>query len=53
MAIEDLVKRYEGNPVLTADDVPYETPYAHNAAACKFKGQYLLLFRVGLNTSVG
>lgn len=44
----DVAKRYPGNPVLTPEDVPYTTPYAHNAAACKFNGKYLLLFRVGL-----
>jgi len=44
----DVVKRYPGNPVLTAEQVPYETPYTHNAAACKFNDKYLLLFRAGL-----
>jgi len=44
----DVVTRYPGNPVLTADDVPYETPYTHNAAACKFEGKYVLLFRAGI-----
>jgi len=39
--IKDIVKRYPGNPVLVADDVPYQTPYTFNAAACKFDGKYL------------
>ncbi|BCX87651.1 beta-1,4-mannooligosaccharide/beta-1,4-mannosyl-N-acetylglucosamine phosphorylase [Methylomarinovum tepidoasis] len=39
-------KRYEGNPILTRDDVPYWCNTVFNAAACKFGDQYLLLLRV-------
>lgn len=48
----DVVKRYSGNPVLTPDNVPYETPYTHNAAVCTFEGKTLLLFRTGLAEDV-
>jgi beta-1,4-mannooligosaccharide/beta-1,4-mannosyl-N-acetylglucosamine phosphorylase len=34
------------NPIITADDIPYECNAVFNAAACKFKNQYILLLRV-------
>ena len=40
-----LVKRYEKNPILTKDDVPYPVATVHNAAVTKFKGKYMMLFR--------
>jgi predicted GH43/DUF377 family glycosyl hydrolase len=45
MNIRPLVKRYEGNPILTKNDVPYLVETVHNAAATKFEGRYILLFR--------
>jgi predicted GH43/DUF377 family glycosyl hydrolase len=33
-----LVRRYEGNPILTKDDVPYPVETVHNAGAVKFIG---------------
>jgi hypothetical protein len=40
-----VIKRYEGNPILTKDDVPYEVATIHNAGAIKFGDKYILLFR--------
>lgn len=40
-----LVKRYEGNPILTKKDVPYPVETVHNAAVAKHDGQYVMLFR--------
>jgi len=45
MNIKPLVKRYEGNPILTKNDVPYLVETVHNAAATRFEGRYILLFR--------
>lgn len=39
-------KRYEKNPILSSDDVPYPCNTVFNAAACKFQNQYLLLLRI-------
>ena len=38
--------RYEKNPILTADDVPYPCNTVFNAAACKYKDIYILLLRI-------
>ena len=40
-----MVKRYEGNPILTKHDVPYPVETVHNAGAAKFEERYILLFR--------
>ena len=40
-----VVTRYEGNPVLTKDDVPYPVDQAYNAGVAKFKGRYVMVFR--------
>lgn len=40
-----LVRRHEGNPILTKDDVPYPVETVHNAGAVKCGGEYILLFR--------
>jgi beta-1,4-mannooligosaccharide/beta-1,4-mannosyl-N-acetylglucosamine phosphorylase len=39
-------KRFEKNPILTNDDVPYPCNTVFNAAACKYQHQYLLLMRI-------
>lgn len=44
-----LVKRYEGNPILTREDIPYPVETVHNAGATKFDGRYILLFRSHLH----
>ena len=45
MMNKPLVTRYEGNPILTKHDIPYAVETVHNAAATRFDGQYILLFR--------
>ncbi|RMF96969.1 MAG: glycosidase [Candidatus Schekmanbacteria bacterium] len=42
---KDLVKRYEGNPILTKKDIPYPVETVHNAAVIKKDGKYIMLFR--------
>ena len=43
--MNDLVTRYHKNPILTKADVPYPVETVHNAAAVKYEGRYMLLFR--------
>ena len=45
---QSLLKRYEGNPVLTIDDLPVRGLgyYVFNPGAVKFNGEYLLLVDV-------
>ncbi len=47
---KEFVKRYEGNPILTKDDVPYKVETVHNAGVTKFEGRYVMLFRSHLDT---
>ena len=42
----ELFQRYEGNPILTADDWPYPAHTVFNAAACQVGDETLLLVRV-------
>ncbi len=44
------VKRYEKNPILTKDDVPYKVETVHNAGVAKYNGGYIMLFRSHLDT---
>jgi len=44
-----LVKRFDGNPILTKHDIPYAVETVHNAGATRFNGQYILLFRSHLH----
>jgi len=46
----ELVTRYEGNPILTKDDIPYPVHTVHNAGVAKFDGRYMMLFRSHLDT---
>jgi predicted GH43/DUF377 family glycosyl hydrolase len=41
----DIVERFEGNPILTKDDVPYPVATVHNAGIVKHHGQCIMLFR--------
>jgi predicted GH43/DUF377 family glycosyl hydrolase len=43
---EEIFKRYEGNPILTSEDWPYEAASVFNPGAIKFKDEILLLVRV-------
>jgi predicted GH43/DUF377 family glycosyl hydrolase len=40
-----IIKRFEGNPILTKDDIPYPVATVHNAAVTKYNGKYIMLFR--------
>ncbi len=40
-----LIKRYEKNPILTKEDIPYEVATVHNAGVTKFNDKYIMLFR--------
>ncbi len=39
-------KRYEKNPIIQRHDIPYPCNTVFNAAACKYKQEYILLLRV-------
>jgi predicted GH43/DUF377 family glycosyl hydrolase len=41
----ELVTRYDKNPILTKNDVPYEVATVHNAGITKYQGVYIMLFR--------
>ena len=45
MTDKSIVKRYQGNPILTKHDVPYPVETVHNAALTKYRGRYVVLFR--------
>jgi len=40
-----IVRRYQGNPILTAGDVPYPVATVHNAGVTRHDGRYVMLFR--------
>ena len=40
-----VVRRYGGNPLLTAKDVPFPCDLAFNAGVAKFQGRYYMAFR--------
>lgn len=40
-----MIKRYEGNPILTKEDVPYPVATVHNAGVVKYGDTYIMLFR--------
>jgi len=42
---EPIIKRYDKNPILTKDDVPYPVATVHNAGVVKHNGSYIMLFR--------
>lgn len=42
----DVIHRYEGNPLITIDDIPFPCNTVFNAACAKYNGQYILLLRV-------
>ena len=43
------ITRYENNPVLTCDAVPYPCTLVFNAGAIKWKGEYVMVFRNDYN----
>ena len=40
-----VIKRYEGNPILSMKDIPYEATCIYNAGITKYKGKYVMVFR--------
>jgi beta-1,4-mannooligosaccharide/beta-1,4-mannosyl-N-acetylglucosamine phosphorylase len=46
MRAAEFVKRYEGNPILTPDDVPYPCKLVYNAATIKAHGKYWMAPRI-------
>jgi len=42
----DVIHRWEGNPILTIEDIPFPCNTVFNAACAKYDGQYILLLRV-------
>ena len=43
---QDVVRRWEGNPTLTAEDIPFPCNTVFNAGAVRLGEEYLLLLRV-------
>ena len=39
-------RRYQGNPIIQKQDIPYPCNTVFNAAACKYEEEYILLLRV-------
>ncbi|KKK60329.1 hypothetical protein LCGC14_3025440, partial [marine sediment metagenome] len=42
----DVVHRWEGNPLITIEDIPFPCNTVFNAACAKYNGQYILLLRI-------
>ncbi|UCE59225.1 MAG: glycoside hydrolase family 130 protein [Phycisphaerales bacterium] len=42
----DVIHRWEGNPIITLEDIPFSCNTVFNAAAVKCQGHYILLIRV-------
>lgn len=42
----DVIERWEGNPLITVDDIPFPCNTVFNAGCAKYKGEYILLLRV-------
>lgn len=40
-----LISRYQNNPILTRNDVPYPVATVHNAGIVKHENQYIMIFR--------
>lgn len=47
---QDVVRRYQGNPILTRAAIPYPVETVHNAAVVKMGEEYIMLFRSHLRT---
>lgn len=42
----DIIHRWEGNPIITAEDIPFRCNSVFNAGATVYNGEYILLLRV-------
>jgi len=40
-----IIQRYENNPIVTRDDVPYPVATVHNAGVTRYKDRYIMIFR--------
>ena len=40
-----LVRKYQGNPIVTKDAIPYPSTFVSNAGVAKWQGQYVMLFK--------
>ena len=40
-----MIKKYIGNPVLSAKDIPYESQLVFNSGCTKYNGKYVMVFR--------
>ena len=49
LASSPIIHRYEHNPIVSAADVPYPADLIFNAGVCKFRGQYVMVFRNDYN----
>ena len=47
------IRRYPGNPVLSAKDVPYEALLIFNAGVTRYQGRYVMLFRNDYGQATG
>lgn len=45
-----VIKRYEGNPILSMKDIPYEATCIYNAGITKYNGKYVMVFRNDVRT---
>ncbi len=42
-----MLKKYEGNPIITPKDMPFKCETVYNAGAAKLRDEYILLLRCG------
>jgi predicted GH43/DUF377 family glycosyl hydrolase len=49
IAENQIIKRYENNPILTQEDIPYRVATVHNAGVCKYNDKYIMIFRSHLD----
>ena len=40
-----VIKRYENNPVLSKEHIPYDATLIFNAGVAKYNGKYVMIFR--------
>jgi beta-1,4-mannooligosaccharide/beta-1,4-mannosyl-N-acetylglucosamine phosphorylase len=48
-----VITRCEENPVLTAEDIPYDATQIFNAGICKYKDKYVMVFRNDVGAEPG
>jgi predicted GH43/DUF377 family glycosyl hydrolase len=47
--MKPLIQRYEHNPILTKNEIPYPVSTVHNAGVVKYNQEYIMLFRSHLH----